>query len=105
MSDEPRPDDPEIVDNPGGGRFESTIDGRVAELVYRLEGDRLVLVHTGVPGELEGRGIGGALVRYAVEHARRHELTLVPQCPFARTWLEKHPDVASAVGIDWPART
>jgi len=28
----------------------------------------------------------------------------VPLCPFARSWLERHPDEASAVPIDWTAQ-
>ena len=28
-------------------------------------------------------------------------LTIVPLCPFARSWLERHPDAAATVAIDW----
>jgi len=55
-------DSPQITDNPGASRFELTVDGHLAELQYRRRGDRLVLLHTEVPAELEGRGIGGSLV-------------------------------------------
>ena len=61
-----------------------------------------MLVHTGVPDELGGRGLGGVLVRAALERAVAESLTLVPECPFARSWLEKHPDDAARVTIDWP---
>ncbi|MGH9274992.1 MAG: GNAT family N-acetyltransferase [Acidimicrobiales bacterium] len=97
-------DGPQVTDNAEEQRFELTMDGHVAELVYRLEGDRLVLVHTGVPDELEGHGIGGRLVRAALARAELADLTIVPQCPFARAWLERHPDDAARVKIDWPAR-
>ena len=60
-----------------------------------------MLVHTEVPVELEGRGIGGRLVTAAVDRAAREGLTLVPLCPFARSWLERHPEVASKAVIDW----
>ena len=82
-------------------RFEVTIDDHVAELVYRVEGDRLRLVHTGVPDELEGRGLGGVLVRAAVDRAERDGLTIVPDCSFARGWLERHPDDAARATIAW----
>jgi len=26
---------------------------------------------------------------------------VVPLCPFARSWLERHPDVAARAAIDW----
>jgi len=92
-------DVPVVVDNEAESRFEVSIDGHVAELVYRRHGDRLVLAHTGVPDELEGRGVGGMLVNAAIERAVEQGLTVVPQCPFARRWLERHPDVAGRVTI------
>jgi predicted GNAT family acetyltransferase len=75
----------------------------VAELVYRLDGERLVLTHTRVPEELGGRGLGGVLVRAAVDRAEAEGLTVVPECTFAKGWLEKHPDDAARISIDWPA--
>lgn len=89
------------VRNDAEGRFELVEDGELAELVFRRVGPRLVLVHTGVPDALEGRGIGGRLVQAAVDHARAEGLTIVPRCPFAKSWLERHPDVAATVAIDW----
>jgi hypothetical protein len=26
---------------------------------------------------------------------------VVPLCPFARSWLERHPDAAAGITIDW----
>jgi predicted GNAT family acetyltransferase len=90
-----------ITDNTDVSRFELHADGWLAELIYRVRGDRLVLVHTEVPAELEGRGIGTSLVTAAVDRAAREGLTLVPLCPFARDWLERHPEAASKAVIDW----
>ncbi len=94
-------DSADVIDNTDASRFELRADGRLAELVYRIRGDRLVLLHTGVPLELEGRGIAGRLVTAAVDRADREGLTLVPLCPFARDWLERHPEAASRAVIDW----
>ena len=91
----------EFIDDPGASQFGLRADGWLAELVYRIRGDRLVLIHTEVPLELEGRGIGGRLVTAAVDRAMRDGLTLVPLCPFARGWLERHPEAASRAVIDW----
>jgi uncharacterized BrkB/YihY/UPF0761 family membrane protein/predicted GNAT family acetyltransferase len=96
-----------IVDDPSTSRFVHVVDGLEAELVYRAEEGRLVLVHTGVPDELGGRGLGGRLVRAALARAARTGEVIAPWCPFARRWLEEHPDEASTVTIDWsppPAR-
>ena len=91
----------QVTDNRAGSRFEAGIDGHRAELLYRRNGNRLVLIHTEVPEQLEGQGIGGSLVSAAVDRAARDGMTVVPLCPFARGWLERHPDVASLATIDW----
>jgi uncharacterized protein len=92
---------PDVIDNPDQSRFELRADGHLAELDYRHHGRRLVLIHTEVPVELEGRGIGGRLVMAAIDRAAREDLTVVPLCPFARGWLERHPDAAAKAPIDW----
>lgn len=96
-------DSPQVTHDPDHSRFEYRAGGFVAELLYRRHGERMVLLHTGVPGALEGQGVGGQLVRAAVGYAAREGLTVVPACPFARAWLDRHPDVAALVPIDAPA--
>lgn len=93
-------DTPQITDDDAGARLELTADGYQAELIYRRNGNRLVLLHTSVPAELAGRGIGGQLVRAAVEKAASAGLTIVPLCPFASDWLERHPEVGALAKVD-----
>lgn len=93
-----------VTDNKDDSRLEIRIDGELAELAYRTRAGRLILVHTEVPETLGGRGLGGELVRAAIHKAAADNMTIVPLCPFARTWLERHPDEAATVPIDWEAR-
>lgn len=76
-------------------------DGSEAELVYRRRGNRLILIHTGVPEALGGQGIAGKLVQAAIEWAELDHLTVVPICAYARKWLSEHPDAATNVEISW----
>lgn len=93
-----------VTDNQGDSRFEIHADGELAELLYRTRAGRLILVHTEVPEALGGRGLGGELVRAAIGKAKAQGMTLVPLCPFARSWLERHPEEAANVTIDWTAQ-
>ena len=91
-----------VRDEKQNHRFVFETDGQTAELVYDEQPGRLVLIHTGVPDAVGGRGIGGQLVAAAVERARAEGLILVPRCPYARHWLETHPDATDGVTIEWP---
>jgi predicted GNAT family acetyltransferase len=82
----------------GAGAHSGGVEG---ELVYQLDGDRFILIHTGVDASLQGRGVAGHLVTAAVDRARAEGLTIVPWCPYARHWLREHPDAARDVTIDW----
>jgi hypothetical protein len=91
----------QVIDNHAESRFELWTGGQLAELRYRRDGKRLVLIHAGVPADLEGRGIGGRLMAAAVGRAEREGLTIVPLCPFARHWLERRAGPARHAIIDW----
>jgi predicted GNAT family acetyltransferase len=90
-----------IVDDTEDERFEVVQEGAAAQLWYELEGDRLILIHTEVPKQFAGRGVGGQLVRAAIDRARRDGLAIAPWCPFARNWLRDHAEAATDVIIDW----
>ena len=92
---------PAVVDEPDEHRFVYRAEGGEAQLVYRRNGRRLILVHTEVPDELGGRGLGGELVQAALDQAKANGWTVAPWCPFARKWLEDHPDDVADVDIDW----
>ena len=95
--------EPEVVRNDAAKRYEIDVDGVVAELQFHLADGRLDLLHTEVPDVFEGRGFGSRLVKAALDHAQRDDLTVVPYCSFVRSWLERHPDDAAKVTIEAPA--
>ena len=80
---------------PGAHRFEATLDGHVGRLDYSVNGDVLTIVHTEVDPALEGRGVAGALVRAALDHARASGLKVRPHCPYAASYMERHPESMS----------
>jgi predicted GNAT family acetyltransferase len=92
----------DVVNDEAGSRFVLEQDGSTARLDYHRHGDRLVLIHTEVPDEMAGGGVGGALVQAALDDAAAKGLTVVPRCQFARDWIERHPDEAAKVAIAAP---
>jgi predicted GNAT family acetyltransferase len=68
------------------------MDGHLAELDYQRTGNEILFTHTGVPSALEGRGIGSALARAGLEYARAEGLTVVPLCPFVRSYIDRKPE-------------
>lgn len=82
-----------MSDNRELSRFEVHLDGRLGGFAeYALEPGRIVFTHTEVA--VEGKGLGSALVKQALADVRERGLKVVPQCPFVRGYLDKHPELA-----------
>ena len=87
-----------VVDAPERERFEILVDDRLAGFLrYRRHPGLIELVHTEVPDEYEGQGIGGALVRGALDAVRNEGLAVLPLCPFANAWIARHPEYVDLV--------
>ena len=86
-----------VQQNEQKSRFEIDIDGRVAELVYRLEPGVIDFLHTGVPRELEGRGIAGKLAAAGLDYARERGLRVIPSCPYVKSYIERHAEYQDLV--------
>lgn len=89
-------DEAQVTDNPQLKRFEIVLDGEVAGFAaYRLEPQRIVFTHTKVDSAYEGRGLGSTLAEGALAAARERGLTIVPECPFIKSYLRRHPEYAN----------
>jgi predicted GNAT family acetyltransferase len=83
----------QVVDAPERQRYEATRDGAVLGFAaYQKANELIVFTHTEVDRSLEGQGIGGALVRGALDHVRNLGLRVLPICPFVQAWMARHPD-------------
>jgi len=83
-----------VRDNTKLHRFELDTDGHIAFSEYKRGEGLLTIMHTEVPKELEGRGIGSALIQGVLDTARTQGLKVKPLCPFASSYIERHPDYA-----------
>ena len=98
-------DDLVVRDAPEASRYEARVDDRLAGAsFYERVGNVVVFTHTEVDTAFEGQGVGGRLVRGALDDVRRQGGQVVARCPFVRAWLERHPDYQDLVIEDGPVR-
>ncbi|KQX50640.1 acetyltransferase [Streptomyces sp. Root66D1] len=93
-----------IRDDRPAGRLEAfdgdTFVGVVIYSVLDDEPHALVAVHTIVEEAHEGKGIAAALVREFYAIAAGEDVPVVPLCPYAAAWAERHPDEAPVAPAD-----
>ncbi|SRR5258706_16418620 len=86
-----------VVHNTAARRFEITLYGKVAFSKYMLVGEKMIIEHTEVPVEMEGKGIAGHIVRAALDYARAQKLKVMPLCPFTAGFIHRHPEYQDLV--------
>lgn len=88
-----------VIDDREHSRFVLDLDGETAGLIeYRRDAPgEIVLIHTIVAKEHQGEGLGGVLVRGALDQLRAEGVSVVPKCSYAAGWIAKHPDYQDLV--------
>jgi len=79
------------------GRYAIALpDGAEAEMTYRLRASdgAMMIDHTFVPRQYEGKGIALRLVKAAVEDARAGVFAILPICPYVVVQFRRHPEWA-----------
>ena len=67
------------------------MDGKLCELIYDIDGDKMDIYHLFTPPELRGRGIAEQLSLAAFRYAKEHELKVIPNCSYIKeTFLKEH---------------
>lgn len=67
----------------------------LAEMVYTMPStEKMIIEHTEVSDQLRGQNVGYQLVHTAVEYARKHNIKIIPLCPFANAVFKKNPEFA-----------
>jgi uncharacterized protein len=88
----------DVVDDPEAGRFELRLDGVLAGVAnYTRRDRRVVITHTEVEDAFEGRGVGSALARGALDAIRAQGDWVVPVCPFLAGYIAKHAEYQDLV--------
>jgi len=77
-----------------GHRYVATLGGQEvghAE-IDPIGADAIIIKHTEISPEFEGRGLAGKLVKAMLEDSRSRGRTVIPVCPYAAAWIKKHPE-------------
>lgn len=90
-------DELEIKNNTELSRFEAEVNEFTAVIEYQLIGNKIIFIHTEVPDEISGYGIGGKMAKFALDSARDTGLMVVPQCPFVAGYIRRHPEYRDLV--------
>ena len=84
-----------VDDDAENHRFANRKGGLDAQLIYCLEEDRLILMHSDVPEELAAPRHRRAARASNRRRGRKTGETVVPWCPCDRKWFTEHSDIAS----------
>ena len=87
----------EVVDNKAHHRFEIDLDGATALIAYTEQDGVIAMTHTEVPPAFEGRGVGGKLVKGALELVKKDGKKVLPLCPFVAAYIERHKEYETLV--------
>lgn len=82
-----------LIHNEAAHRFEMHINGYVPFIEYsRAAHSLLIIAHTEVPTQLEGRGIGKIMIEKMLNYAEEQAWKIIPLCPFASAYIKRHPE-------------
>lgn len=82
-----------VRDEPDRHRYTASVDGQDAGfLVYHQAQGRHLFVHVEVDETYEGKGVASTLVREALDDVRSADGSIVPICPYVRSWVDRHED-------------
>jgi predicted GNAT family acetyltransferase len=90
-----------VHDNPEKSRYEAVDESGVVAGYTEYHPDRasddgsvLVFPHTVVEDAFEGRGVGSALVRGALDQVREQGKRVRAECQFVKGFIDKHEEYA-----------
>ncbi|QNL48291.1 N-acetyltransferase [Olivibacter sp. SDN3] len=81
-----------LMKNEAKHRFEMEVDNLQTFIDYKERNDKIFLIHTEDPEELEGRGVATAIIEKALTHIEDKGYKLVALCPMVVAYIRRHPE-------------
>lgn len=87
-------EDVQLELNGSKGYFYISVDGKqVGKMTFVFAGpDKIIIDHTEVNSEYNGKGFGKKMVAKAVDFAREKNIKIIPLCPFAKKVFDQTPE-------------
>jgi predicted GNAT family acetyltransferase len=85
-------DDLSLLDNEYDQQFEFQVGEYLAFIEYERTLHFISLIHTEVPAEIAGHGVGTAIVEKTLQHIESLHLKMIPLCPFVAGFVLLHPE-------------
>lgn len=85
--------------NVEASRFELEVQGALALCVYRRDGDTLLLTHTEVPWQAQGKGVAAIVVQATLDWARAEGLRVRPLCSYVAAYMRRHPGTQDLLAV------
>jgi uncharacterized protein len=87
-----------IDNNTDKQQYEAKLNGKVVAFAeYRPIGQSVMFTHTEVNEDLEGKGVAGQLIRFALEDTKAKGMTAIPMCPFVKIFIQRHKEFIDVV--------
>ncbi len=83
---------PEIIHEPENTRFVYSEGENEAEMVYKMRGNTMYFMHTGVPKSISNKKVATELARVSLEYARDQGYKIAVLCPFIEAYVKRHPE-------------
>ena len=83
----------DIRNNEDRRRYEIYVDNELGGFAqYSVRPQRIIITHTEVFDRFVGQGLAGQLIGFALDDIRARGLDVVPLCPYAAAYIDKHPE-------------
>ncbi|MDU1905517.1 MAG: GNAT family N-acetyltransferase [Dysgonomonas sp.] len=93
----------EVKHNEKANRFEAVIGEKVIGLIdYMISSDKKLIIvpHTEVNSEFEGRGIAGEMTKVLLGYVRENNMSISPICPYTAAYITRHPEYQDLLDKD-----
>ena len=79
-------------DNNNGSFIIKNDNQQAGEMVFQLSGKEMIVDHTEVEPQFEGKGFAKKMFLKMIEYARENHLIVVANCSYVQAQIQKHKE-------------